>query len=334
MIGLDIGAYSIKGIEVQKKDKVNALVNFKVQGRSGEGDEKDSLAAAIKKFFREANFSGKDVNISVSGHLVIVRFVELPRMSEDELKNAVRFEVEKYIPFSIDEAILDYQATVTNPQSKNVAIIFAAVKNNFVKHHIDTVQQAGFTVKGVDVDGIALTNAFLSAYPAQKEENKDKAVALLNVGDGFLNVSIAWQGIPYVVRDIKGAGGELTEEISKTLGVGKEEAYQLKHNPPSDKKDAITNAIKPALSKMTKEISLSFGYFENQFAKEVEKIYLSGGSSGLFGLKEFLSESFDVQVEDWDPLNSIKLNENISTESLKEAKASLGVAVGLAIRDD
>jgi len=334
MIGLDIGTYSIKGVELQKKDKVNTLVNIKTQERSGEGEEKDSLSATVKKFFREANFAGKDVNISVSGHLVIVRFAELPRMSEDELKNAVRFEVEKYIPFSVDEAILDYQPAVNNPQSKNVAVIFAAVKNNFVKHYIDTVQQAGFTVKGVDVDGVALTNAFLSAYPAQKEENKDKAVALLNVGDTFLNVSIAWQGIPYVVRDIKGAGGEVTDEIAKSLGVSKEEAYQIKHNPPTDKKEALTNTIRSVLSRLTKEINLSFGYFENQFAKEVEKVYLSGGSSDLLGLKEFLSESFDVQVENWDPFNSIKAGEGVSPETLKELKPSLGVALGLAVRDD
>ncbi|MCM8782158.1 MAG: pilus assembly protein PilM [Candidatus Omnitrophica bacterium] len=333
MIGLDIGTYSIKAVELQKKEDL-ILNTFKVQERFSE--EKEPLLAALKRFFKGANFSGKDVSISVSGPLAIVRFVEFPRMNEDELKNAIRFEVEKYIPFSIDDAVLDYQVVINNPQSKNISILFAAVKNDFVKHYVDVILQCGFSVKGIDVDGIALSNAFLNFDTANKDLNlnKDKGVALLNIGDAFLNLSIVWQGIPYVVRDIKGAGSELAEEISKSLGISKQEAYQIKHNPPLDKREIVSEAIRPVLTKLFKEISLSFGYFENQFAKEVEKIFLSGGASNFFGLKEFLSESFEMQVEIWDPLSPIKIEGDMAPESLNNVKSSLAICIGLAIRDD
>lgn len=331
MIGLDIGTYMIKAVELQKKDGLT-LSAFKVQERFSE--EKEPLSAALKKFLKEANFSGKDINISVSGHQVVVRFVDLPRMSEEELKNAIRFEAEKYIPFSVDEAILDYQVVVNNPQSKNMSVLFGAVKNDFVKHYIDAVMQSGFTVKSVDVDGIALSNAFLNFDALNKDANKDKAVALLNIGDTFLNMSITWQGTPYVVRDITGAGSDLAEDIAKRLGVTKQEAYEIKRNPPSDKKEVLSDAIRSTLTKLVKETSLSFGYFENQFAKDVEKVYISGGSAGLFGLKEFLSESFDIQIEEWDSLSQMKIGANISSDSLNDIRQSLAVSVGLAIRDD
>ena len=330
MIGLDIGTYSIKAVEFQKKDDALTLTNFKFMEKAF--GEKESLAAVLKKFFKEGNFSGKETNISVSGQLVVARLLELPRMSDEEVKNAIKFEAEKYIPYSIEDAVLDYQVALNNPQAKNFSIFFAAVKNDFVSRYVEAVLQSGFIVKGVDVDGIALANSFFNAYPPNKDE--EKAVALLNIGDAFVNTSITWQGIPFVIRDIKGAGNELADGLSKSLGLSQEEAHQLKTNTPSDKKESMSDAMRPVLNTLVKEINLSFGYFENQFGKEIGKVYISGGSANLFGLKEFLSEAFGIQVEGWDPFNSVKISENISPEILGSVKAALAIAVGLAIRND
>lgn len=292
MIGLDIGTYSIKAVELKKEGDLFALINFKIQERPQESQE--PLSLILKKFFEEGNFTTKEVNISVSGPLVVVRLVELPEMSDGELKNAIRFEAEKFLHFNINEAILDYQVVLKNPQLKKITVLLAAVKNDFVKNYVDSITQLGFIVKGVDVDGIALTNAFLNT----KKGEPDKAFALLNIGDAFLNMSIVYQDIPFVLRDI---------------GI---------------------ETASPGLDQLAKEIRLSLGYFENQFAKSVEKIYLSGGSSRLSGLKEFLAEALEIQIELWDPFSTIKMGDNISIKALEETKTELAVAVGLAVRDD
>lgn len=330
MIGLDIGTYSIKAVELQKKADSFVLINFKVQERL----RQEPLPTALKKILEETKLNSKELNISISGHLALVRLIEIPEISDNELKNAVKFEAERFISFNIEDAVLDYQIVARNPGAKKITVLLAAVKKDFVKSYIEMISKAGFTVKAVDVDGIALTNAFLNAYPEKGKETYDKAFGLLNIGDAILNVIVVYKGIPFVLRDISGAGRDLSEAITKSLAIDKEEAYRTKHNPPSDRQEALFDLLKPTFGRFVRDIELSIGYFENQFSKSVETIYLSGGSARLFKLKEFLSESLEIPVGTWDPFASITVDENISAKSLEDVKQELAVAVGLAIRDD
>jgi len=326
MIGLDIGSYSIKAVELEKKETSLTLVNFKIQ----EKPQEETPSNVLKKFLAEAKFNSKELNIGVSGHMALARVIELPQMGEEELKGAIRFEAEKFIPFNIESAILDYQVILKNAETKKVTVLFGAAKDDFVKNYVDIISQAGFIVRAVDVDAIALTNAF-SLF---KKESEDKAFAVLNMGDANLNLSVVYNNIPFVLRDISGGGKEIAEAIAKGLGVDRKEAYRQMYNPPPDKEESLSETIRPALNKFAKEIRLSIGYFENQFSKGVEIIYLSGGLSRLFKIKEFLSESLDTQVELWDPFSSITVKEEVPVKSLEEAKRELAISVGLAARND
>jgi type IV pilus assembly protein PilM len=330
VIGLDIGTYSIKALELEKKDGVFTLLDFKIQER----ESHESLAESLKRFLGEARFISRELNFAVGGHSVLVRIIELPAMRDEELKSALRFEVEKFLPFSIDEATLDYQVVFNNQGTKKATILAAAVKKDFVKGYSDIISQAGFSIKAVDIDGIALSNAFLNAHPQQQTANDDKVYALLHLGDSTLNMSIIYKGVPFVLRDINGAGRDISEVIAKGMGIGKKEAYKIKHDPPQAERDTLLEMIRPTLAKFAREVNLSIGYFENQFSKGIETVYLSGGSSRLFGIKESLAESLDVQIEFWDSFDSIASGKDVSVKSLENSKQDLPIALGLAIRDD
>lgn len=329
MIGLDIGTYSIKAVELKKKDNVLSMTGFKI----AEKLQGEPLPASLKKVLEGANFSSTDLNICLSGNIVSVRVIEMPEMSSDELKNAVKFEVERFIPFSIEGAIIDYQIVAKNPAAKKNTVLFAAAREDFVKNFVDVISQIGFRVKSVDVSAVALTNAFLNVHPSG-EKDEENAFLLLDIGDSASHVSVVHKGVPLVLRDIAIAGREVSEAIVKSLDVDIKEAYQIKHNPPADKKDSVIETIKMVLNKLSKEVRLSIGYFENQYSKGVSSIYLSGGSAKLLGLREFLAESLDCKVEPWNPFDSVAAGENVSIKALDDAKDQLAVAAGLAIKDD
>jgi type IV pilus assembly protein PilM len=329
MIGLDIGTYSIKAVELKKKDNLLALTGFKMAERL----QGEPLPASLKKVLEGAGFGSEELNICLPGNIASVRVIEMPEMSSEELKKAVRFEVERFIPFSIEGAIIDYQIIAKNPTAKKNTVLFAAAREDFVKNFVDVISQIGFKVKSVDVSAVALTNAFLNTRPSG-EKDEESAFLVLHVGDSASNISIIHKGVPMVLRDIAIAGREVSEAITKSLDIDIKEAYQVKHNPPDDKKDSVGEAIKVVLNKLSKELRLSIGYFENQYSKGVSSIYLSGGSARLLGLKESLAESLDCRVEPWNPFGSIAAGESVSVKSLDDAKDQLAVAVGLAIKDD
>ncbi|MCX5715361.1 MAG: pilus assembly protein PilM [Candidatus Omnitrophica bacterium] len=296
MVGLDIGVGSIKAVELQKKEGILSLTGLALKNRSGADDA--SLTQDLKQILTQPKFSSGEINISVCGPLVAVRPVELPDMTDKEIRDAVKFEAEKFIPFKIEEGILDYQVLNRDTQSKRSLVLLAAAKKDFVQGRLDAISKAGLIVKCVDADGIALTNAFMSAYPQREKESSDLAFALLHAGDGFFNLSIVHKKYPLVLRDIP----------------------QVKDASDMDK---------PA-----KELKLSLGYFENQFGKEVETLYLSGELSKFPGLKEFLSEEAEVHIELWDPFAAVKIGEGIDLKELEANRPRLTVAFGLAVRND
>jgi len=109
-------------------------------------------------------------------------------MTEEDLKGAIRFEAEKFIPFDINEYILDFHVLNKGDKEKgSVETLLAAVKKDHVWQKIKLVQAAGLNVRLVDVDSFAMTNSFVKNYP---DLDPAKASALLNMGATLTNLSI------------------------------------------------------------------------------------------------------------------------------------------------
>jgi len=85
-VGLDIGNYSVKVCQLGRQDN-----RFKLTGLgSGQVDvlNPKAVVEAIKSACSQAHISTKKVNASVFPEGVIIRYLLLPLMSEDELKKA------------------------------------------------------------------------------------------------------------------------------------------------------------------------------------------------------------------------------------------------------
>ena len=105
-VALDIGSHSVKMIEVSGSAGNLSLVSFgikEIQGSSGEAS-----VEAVKALSSELKITVKDLNISLTGPSVVARVISMPDMTDEELKNAIRFETEKSIPFDINECVFDF----------------------------------------------------------------------------------------------------------------------------------------------------------------------------------------------------------------------------------
>ncbi len=95
-IGVDIGTASIKMVKLKFSEDAVELAGFNLSPM-----EQD-LTGLLKKFVQN-----QEVNISVSGASTVIRYIEFPRMTEDELRQSLKFEAQKYIPFPTNEVQLD-----------------------------------------------------------------------------------------------------------------------------------------------------------------------------------------------------------------------------------
>ena len=86
------------------------------------------------------------VIVGVANQRVIVRQAELPAMAEEDLRSALRFQVQELIPIPVDEAILDFQILeqfVGPEQEPMMRILLVAAQRDMVRSLLAAVDGGG-----------------------------------------------------------------------------------------------------------------------------------------------------------------------------------------------
>lgn len=322
--GLDIGSSHIKIAQLMGKGEGLQLVNFDVVKIESSIDGVKKALDAIAK-----RLPAKEVNISISGPSTVVRYIDLPKMSDDELKSSMKFEAEKYIPFNLKDVIIDCQSLDKGAKGK-MKVLLAAAKKDAIKERIDLVEGSGLTVRLIDCDPFALINAFIFNFPDIKSDNN---IALVNLGEKKTIINILKGNIAVFTRELQIGGWDLAKAISEKMRIDMNAAAALKEDP-GDKAEEVTKVTALVLARIIEEIKLSLSYYENQVGAVVSSIYLSGGLSSLKGLPDVFKEGMGVECASWDPVKNVRIDtNNVIADKLEKSKSRLHIAVGLAMRE-
>lgn len=331
VLALDIGSSEIKALEVTESGSSISLSGF---ASTKIGNQNETIYA-IKEIIRHAGFRTRRVITSVSGRSVIVRYVSMAQMPEEDLKQAIRFEADKYIPFEVEEVVMDTQIledSVGDSDQPEMKVLLVAVRKSLIEEHLALLQEAGLQSLVIDVDAFALGNAFEMRALASGGLPPEKVVALIDIGANKTNINILKGPISYFTREVYLAGNDFTEAVSRKFNLDTQEAERLKCEP-GDQAPEVEEAILPTLDDLGNEIQLSFDYFENQFDRVVEEVYISGGSARLPGLQRAFEGAFEKSVVFWNPLENLDVkSDRIDVKTLSQYASQLAVTVGLASR--
>ena len=322
-IGLDIGTHSIKLVKLRLVRDVQELSSFALEPVGL------NLSEPLKRLKSEQGI--ESANISVSGTATLLRYVNFPKMNEAEMRQALKYEAQKHIPFSTSEINLDGSILKDDLPDNKMLTLIAAVKKEFIKERLELLEEALIRVNIIDIDSLALINAFNFNYGLE-DNLKHKAVALVNIGASMTNLNIIEDGIPRLSRDIQVSGNNFTQKLADIFGVDFKSAEAFKLNPEKEKASDVAVALEAAFSKLAGEIRTSFDYYESQSASTVAKIFLSGGSSLFSGLKDILANLLGIEAIYWSPFNKINLSAEVDLSKVKGLSAQLSVAAGLALR--
>jgi len=322
-IGIDFGSFNVKLVKLRLSKDSAELLELGIESVGV-----DTLEV-LNKITRSQDV--KRLNSSFSGPATLIRYVNFPRMSYSELKQSLKFEAQKHIPFNVSEVNLDACILKNDLSDNKMLVLLAAVKKDSIKQRLKLIEDSGLIANLFDLDSLALINAFNFNYPADGSL-KQKAIALLNVGASLSNLNILDEGLPRLSRDLHLGGNNFTQKLSDLLGVETVIAEGLKLKPEQEHLAKITAGIESVLANLASEIRTSFDYYESQCVNSVEKIFLSGGGSLFPGFKDMLANLLGIEVEHWDPLKRIQLAPNIDSQKAKSASGYLAIAVGLALR--
>jgi type IV pilus assembly protein PilM len=297
-----------------------------------------AIVESIREAIESAKIRSKNVAAAVSGHSVIVKKVNLPVMTRDELDEQIRWEAEQYIPFDVNEVNLDFQILDDGQGDEGdgqMAVLLVAAKKDLIDDYVQVIAEAGLTPTVIDVSAFAVENAFNANY----DTSPDEVVALVNIGAQVVNINIIAGGAPAFTRDITSAGNQYTEEIQKTLSINFDEAERIKlgGRGTEDSQEVVPQEVDQAMQSVTEsvigEISRSLDFFAATTAdSQISRVVLSGGGANVAGFEKAFHDRTGLPVEIMNPFSRMVPSSKFEPEFFEEMAPALGVSVGLALR--
>ena len=326
-IGLDIGHYSIKCVELansQDKLKLQRVSIFPIDRASS-----DSVGKTLKLIFDQHATAARRVRISVSGGAsLLTRRIQLPSMTHSELKGAIRFEAESHIPFPIDDCLLDFQILNQSDDKKTMNVILVAAKKDFIQDKLKMLAAAGLTPEVIDVDIFCLINAYEMLGP----EPTENTFGLLNIGHVSSSFAIIQDRRPFFVRELPFGAQEVNKALAEMKGISEAEADKLKIERAPETLADVKAAAEKGFAPLSEGMTHSIDYFENETGEELKSIWLSGGGALCAGTPEVLSAELGKQVILWDNTKKMEIFGDIDQQFLAEHSSELNVALGMVLR--
>jgi Tfp pilus assembly PilM family ATPase len=97
--------------------------------------------------------------------------------------------------------------------------------------------------------------------------------------------------------------------------------------------DRVVDCISSVVEDICHDINISIDYFENQYDKKVEEIFVTGGASNTPGLPETLERTVQKPVNRWNPIQHFEVDlPKDSAQELQDNASQAAIALGLASR--
>jgi len=237
ILGLDMGTSRIKFVEARLGHGgiliTNAGIGLTPRETIANGVivDPDALGAAVRQLLDEHGVRTKAVISSVASQSsLVVRPIEVPRMTRQELAQTMQWEVERHIPFAASEVVMDFQPLVDPDElpaeAQNMDVLLAVAQEDMINAHVETLFQAGLDPQAIDVEPLSACRSLIDI--SRDQGTYERTYALLNIGATTTDLSIIRNGLLTFTRPVPLAGDNITNAIAEALGYEFHEAERVK----------------------------------------------------------------------------------------------------------
>lgn len=341
-LGLDISDLSLKAVQIKKTADASEVIGINsvplAQDVVVDGAimKPDVFTEALKKLR-----AGSDLNALPANHIVcslpeikaFLRIIQIPKMDEEEAREAVKWEMGANIPLSIDQVHYDWQISDRNfsKDKTKMSVIVVAVPRIVIDQYLGILEAEELKVIGLEIESIAQTRSLITT------KKKNHTSLIVDIGDRRTSFVIALDGIPCFTSSIPLSSHAMTDAIAKALGISIEEAEKTKRAygvGSALKNDHIFTALKPVLENFVQEINKSVGFYltELKYSDEIDEVLLCGGGAKTKGIVPYLSRRLGRNISFGDPWVNVNLGKRIPPIN-REESVQYATAIGLSLKD-
>jgi type IV pilus assembly protein PilM len=345
-LGVDIGTASLKVVELEDmggRAKLSTYGSIDLPLDIIKSDSREvivQISGALKELIKAAGVTADRATSALPGFSVFTTVIDLPKMPETELAQAIKYEAEKYIPSPIEDVVLDWEnvgeqeAEIVLKGEKKKAmmsrILLTAASKNLVAKYMEIFKNVGLSLESLETEAVALVRALVG--------EDTSPLLLIDMGATATDICLVEDTSPRLTRSIDLGGNAVTRSIAKSLNIKPERAQQFKKDfglkgiTGVSLEEKVPQAIRAVIDDIVREIRHACNMFYNKGGRKIEKVILTGGAAKLSGLSQYLNSLLGVPVYLGNPWARV-----LYPEELKSILLDLGPdfsgAVGLAMRN-
>lgn len=279
-------------------------------------DTPERFGAFLREAIRQSRISNKQAVFCVPREQVVLNTINLPPSPADDLPAIVLNQIARELPFSSDQAVIDFALATDHDPKEPATALVAAVRIDDIEFYRKVASEAGLTLARIGLRPYANRLAVMSSV----SEAADQTVLVVESGPHHTEINVLRDGALVFSRSAMATMPVLRDERtdhndSRITTPGVLDARESEHT-------------REAISRLMVEIIRSFeAYRATDASASVDHIVVCGATGLEAELAQSLAARFAARAELFAPDRALDLSQNRAKE-LRGFSAVLGLAMG------
>lgn len=282
-----------------------------------ETDQPERFGAFLREAIRQSRIGNKHAVFCVPREQVVLNTINLPPSPADDLPAIVLNQIARELPFSSDQASIDFALSSDHDPKEPSSALVAAVRNEDIEFYRKVASEAGLSLSRIGLRPYANRQAIMACV----SEATNRTMLVVESGPHHTEISVLRDGALVFSRSATATMPVLREERldnnqdSRITTPGVLDARESEHT-------------REAISRLMVEIIRSFeAYRATDTSASVDHIVVCGATGLEAELAQSLAARFAARAELFAPDRALDLSANRAKE-LRGFSAVLGLAMG------
>lgn len=325
-IGIELGHFSFKIVKLKEEDN-KIIENYGIFEHNFSFDitpfkdsgihEYKKIISFLKEKFKDMKLKGGDVGVVIPDSFTFSKILSIKNtISPDEMLLEINKKLQTILPIPIENFQISSQV-IGNFNNNNLVIVEAINKNHLFE--IDRIIRK-LNFNPVLIDGSTFSAQNFMSYYLDSPDNKDKNIALFNVGYKDFTCMLFKNGeLRVILNKPIGIFGMISALVRKKQ-ISIKEAIKIITDDIiflpeiAEEQENIQNyiAIKDWLFELIRHIFAFFEYYFDKFHETtIDEIIMFGGGTNIENFPLFLGAQLNVNVLTASDIFSIKVSNKI-----------------------
>ncbi|AGH95745.1 pilus assembly protein PilM [Pseudobdellovibrio exovorus] len=353
-IGLDIGEYSVKIVELIQNKKtvsIHQIQEKQLSQNVSPSDKELEVIEFVRSFIASGDYSQARWVMAVRQDQVTTRYKSFPFSDRLKIQKSLSFEMEEEIPFDTDSCVFD--SKVIHTMGPTSDILATAIPKTHVEKLISLAANFGIELHAITVEGIAFANLvedWQNPPPANAQNltldethaPKKRLQVVLNIGHKRTLFTAYENNRLIFTRSLWWGAEQLVQDIIRKQSISYVEALHVLHTQAaillntenaSYEQSEISSVLTLSLRDLTRDVQMTLIELQSEFNADITALHFTGGTSMMPNLGGFLTQHLEVACNPIQLLQpySSSIHSASSPQQFQQIEARFTTAVAIAL---